>query len=325
MEKPAKVEKYLSASRIKLLENCSWLYWARYHLSVPDSSNSGAKRGSISHLILECLLDKRRKKYHTKIMKRGSVEVYPSIIRLIKKHSRKLEIDNEEDFEMIKDMLWVGLNADFYGEGGKVGDPEVDFEITNENPKYKIKGFIDKHIIYNKESHLKIVDYKTSKAKFKGEELESNVQAMMYTLASKKLWPDLKKRSVEFLFLRFPKQPKQELEFSDEQLKGFEQYLGHIHKIVNNFDENSATKNFAYDTVKNKWLCGAGRTWVCPLKSSFGFFVLKNKDGSVIKSSMKKDDLSPKDGETVEQASYSGCPRFQNVSIGSDNKDPFDF
>ena len=41
----------LSASRIKTAQSCSWLYWCKYKLKLPDTSNDGARRGSICHLI----------------------------------------------------------------------------------------------------------------------------------------------------------------------------------------------------------------------------------------------------------------------------------
>ena len=47
---------------------------------------------------------------------------------------------------------------------------------------------MDKPIHYKKK--LKIVDYKSSKYKFRGEELTSNIQAMAYSLAAKKIWPN---------------------------------------------------------------------------------------------------------------------------------------
>ena len=53
----------LSASRIKTAESCSWLYWCKYKLKLPDRSNDGARRGSICHLIFELLGEPRRKKY----------------------------------------------------------------------------------------------------------------------------------------------------------------------------------------------------------------------------------------------------------------------
>lgn len=328
MEEKSVTKKYLSASRIKLLESCSWLYWARYHLNIPDKSNDGAKRGTICHLVFELLLNKRHKKHFTTMMKRGGVESCASIKRLIKKHLKKQEIETNENYEMILNMIWVGINSDFYGEDGKVGEPETEFEISNESPKYRIKGFIDKHIAYKKGETIKIVDYKSSKAKFKGEELESNVQGMMYTLAGKTLWPKAKNIGIEFLFLRFPKQPRQNLEFSDEQIKGFEFYLEHLNKMVDEFDQDKAKLNYAFDNQKSKWLCEAGRTWVCPLKKSFSYYALKDKDGKIIKSSLE-NNLEAKEGERIETILYEGCPRFSNTqsvnSVSASNSDPFDF
>ncbi len=326
MENKPQVGKYLSASRIKLLETCSWLYWARYHLNMPDKSNDGARRGSLCHLVFELLLTKRHKSHFTSMMKRGGVAGSPAIDRLILKHLNKHKFHTPENYEMVKEMIWVGINNDFYGVDGKVGVAEVAFEISSEKPKYRIKGFIDKHVSYDGGKEVRIVDYKSSKAKFKGEELESNVQGMMYTLAARTLWPKAKKKIMEFLFLRFPKQPKQTLEFSEEQIKGFEVYLEHINKMVDNFNEKSAMSNYAFDSQKSKWLCEAVKTWVCPMKRAFDYYVIKDKDGKVLKSSFA-DDLVAKEGEVAEVASYEGCPRFSTsfVSAKSDGKDPFDF
>ena len=52
----------LSASRIKVAQTCSWQYWTRYILKLPDKSNDGAKRGTICHLVFECLGNPRHKK-----------------------------------------------------------------------------------------------------------------------------------------------------------------------------------------------------------------------------------------------------------------------
>ncbi len=58
----------LSASRIKTAQGCSWLYWCKYKLKLPDTSNDGAKRGSICHLIFELLGEKKTKPHYDKIM-----------------------------------------------------------------------------------------------------------------------------------------------------------------------------------------------------------------------------------------------------------------
>ena len=58
--------KTLSASKIKTLQSCSWLYWCKYHLKLPEESNSGASRGTICHLIFECLGNPRHKHHYKK-------------------------------------------------------------------------------------------------------------------------------------------------------------------------------------------------------------------------------------------------------------------
>ena len=305
--------KTLSASRIKTLETCSWVYWLNYHAKVPQSQNDGALRGTICHTIFELLLNKRHLKNYKKIIKKNSIDGDEAIARLVKKLAKKVDL-KEDNYKLLNDMILVGLKNDFFGEGGEIVKPEYAFEITNEEPKYQIKGFIDKPIKIKKEMH--IIDYKSSKYKFRGDDLEANIQAMMYSLASKKLWPKLKP-IVKFLFLRFPKQPIQELTFDDNQLKGFEHYLQHINEYVNNFDENSAQANFAIDNVKNKWMCQVGG-WKCPYKDPYEYHVKVNDEGQIVETSLQNNFKDTK-GFKVETRKYEGCPKFNNKSVSKDD------
>lgn len=312
MAKELKPGKFLSASRVKLLETCSWLYWTKYHLNVPERTNDGALRGSCCHLIFEVLLNPRHKNHFSKIIEKDSIKGSEAVDKLVIKILTKSGANSPENYEMVGEMILVGLKNDFFGrKGGRIGTPEQSFEIINDKPAYKIKGFMDKPIHYDKDKSVQIVDYKSSKAKFKGEELSANTQGMMYSLAARKLWPKQKKYSVDFLFLRFPKQPVQSLEFTKEQLTGFEFYLEYVNKIVDNFDEKSAKTNYAADTSKNKWLCSAGK-WVCPMKFAFDYYGLYDSEGGLIKSSLK-NDLVPKEGEKVEKLRYLGCPRHSQA------------
>jgi hypothetical protein len=298
--------KTLSASRIKTLETCSWVYWNNYHTKVPQSQNDGALRGTICHTVFELLLNKRHLKNYKRIIKKNAINGDEGIDRLVKKLSVKVKLD-ESNYKLLNDMILVGLKSDFFGEGGEIVKPEYDFDIINEDPKYHIKGFIDKPIKIKKEMH--IIDYKSSKYKFRGDDLEANIQAMMYSLASKKLWPKLKP-IVKFLFLRFPKQPIQELSFDDNEIKGFEHYLEHINKYVDNFDENSAQANFAIDNVKNKWMCQVGG-WKCPYKDPYEYYVKLNDKNEVIESSLD-GKFKNIEGFKIEKRSYQGCPKFNN-------------
>ncbi|MBC8395270.1 MAG: PD-(D/E)XK nuclease family protein [Bacteroidetes bacterium] len=319
-------EKYLSASRIKTLETCSWVYWCRYHMGLPDTPNDGALRGSICHLIFELLLKPRHKKHFDAMMKTSTMEGSPAIVRMVNSYLKKhgIEKDRPDDnYEMISEMVMVGLHIDFFGgEGASIDKPEQEFSIENKNPAYKIRGYIDKPIKYEKDGTVKIIDYKSSKYKFRGDELDSNIQALMYSLASKTLWPGMKPK-VEFQFLRFPKKPCQNLEFSDHEIKGFEQYLAQVNKHINSFSEKDSTTNFAQDDKKNRWLCGIGK-WVCPLKKSFDYYSLEDKDGKQVKSAFDEDDLKSikTKGQKIVKKHYEGCPKFKN---SENNDDPFDF
>ena len=313
--------KVLSASRIKTLETCSWVYWNNYHTKVPQSQNDGALRGTICHTVFELLLNKRHRKNYKRIIKKNAIDGDEGVNRLVKKLSLKVKLD-ESNYKLLNDMILVGLKNDFFGEGGEIVKPEYDFNIQNDEPKYHIRGFIDKPIKIKKEMH--IIDYKSSKYKFRGDDLEANIQAMMYSLASKKLWPKLKP-IVKFLFLRFPKQPIQELVFDDNQIKGFEHYLEHINDYVNKFDEESAISNFAVDSIKNKWMCQVGG-WKCPYKDPYKYYVKVNDKGEVIETSLE-DNFKDIKGFKVETRTYEGCPKFQTSSgkneFLDDSKDEF--
>jgi hypothetical protein len=312
--------KILSASRIKTLETCSWVYWNNYHVKIPQTQNDGALRGTICHAIFELLLNPRHKHHYNKIIKKNSVEGSPPVTKLIKKLKKRVNLA-PSNFQILDQMILVGLKHDFFGEKGQVIQPEYPFEIKNENPKYHIKGFIDKPIKKKKEMH--IIDYKSSKYKFRGDDLEANIQAMMYSLASLKIWPKLKP-IVKFLFLRFPRQPIQELSFQEDQIKGFEYYLEHINNYINKFDENSAKSNFAADSEKNKWMCQIGG-WKCPYKDSFEYYVKIDEKGEIIESSLSSE-FKNTEGFKIEKRIYDGCPRWNtnsNIKINNTIKDDF--
>lgn len=290
--------QYLSASRTKTLQGCSWKYWTHYKLKLPDKSNHGSLRGDVTHGVMECLGNPRHKKKYDNCISAQSISGDPVVDRYVNTLARKKEIDDEENLALLDQMILEGLNYDFFGE--KLGKPteahsELEFDITvDEAGKlYRLFGFIDKVFLYKKKGLALIRDFKTSKAQFKGKELDDNIQGLMYQLIISKLFPEYKDRLAEFVFLKFdcgkhyeetssylqvennkikssdfcPKgglvvTPK----VSDEELEGLEYYLTEIQHMVNNFDEESAAANFAADQgfpskeegFSKKLLCGFG-------------------------------------------------------------------
>jgi hypothetical protein len=84
---------------------------------------------------------------------------------------------------------------------------------------------------------------------------------------------------------------------------------------------------------KGKLLCGFNSKpgelkkdgsvkWGCPMKWSFHYYVIK-KDGRTIKSFLKKEEIPDlKEGESIEEIHYEGCPKHRNVveEIGDNKK-----
>ena len=317
---------YLSASRIKTLESCSWYYWCNYHLKIPQQGNDGMWMGSVCHLVFEVLQLPKHRKHYDLIVDGKTITASPAVGKLVSKHLDKYGILDDEHFRLVDKMVLVGLNEDFFVEGSKLLDPELKFDIENKEPKYRIFGFIDKTAHFVKDKIVEIHDYKSSKQKFKGEGLESNIQAMMYSLVAKKKWPKLKP-VVKFVFLRFPRATIQELQFSDDALKGLELYLEEMYKKVSNFSEKDAGTSYAADKPKPKdgsWggclNCGFSRhrghlkkdgstMWACPYKFSQVYYAVKDEWGKVLKTSFE-NDLTAKEGEQLVKMTYKGCPKF---------------
>jgi len=312
----AKKEIKLSASRIKTIESCSWLYYCKYVLKLPDISNDGAKRGSVTHLALETLLDKKEwKDEYDKIVESGDPFASSKIKELVMKEAKSLEVDDNENLSLIKKFIIAGLSLDFYCDGGELQDPELKFDIINKEPRYRILGFMDKVCIY--QNKVRIIDYKTSKKKFSSKEMDNNMQGLMYQIAAKHLWPDKKDQEVEFQFLGFPKSPIQICNYGDAFLEGQEVYFAYLMELMEGFGIEGACASFAYDGgFDKKWMCGSvdPNKWQCPFKKGYYYYALQNENGEIIKTSRDKKELVPKEKETVKKMIYRGCPRHPNLN-----------
>jgi hypothetical protein len=305
----------LSASKIKTIDGCSWLYYSKYILKLPDTPNSGASRGTICHLIFELLLNKRHKKYFKDLCSgKAGVIKNPPIHRLILKHAKKLKVDDEENLDLIYDMIQTGLQSDFYCSGAKSVVPEEEFLLDENN--YILNGFIDKLAEYSGKQY-KIFDYKSSKAKFSKDEVDFNLQNLMYSLAVYKKTGSIP--DVAFIFLKFKKQPIQEApKPTQEQLEGFQEYLAYIANYISSFDETKAVENLAVSSPKKKWMCGSDveGKWICPARLPVTFYIGVDKDDKFVRSSLKREELfeDPK-VVLINKTEYKGCPYWRKDSL----------
>tara|TARA_R100000908_G_C3752256_1_gene146757 strand:- start:1400 stop:2431 length:1032 start_codon:yes stop_codon:yes gene_type:complete len=334
----------LSASRLKTAKTCSYLYWAKYHLKLPDKTNDGAARGSICHLIFECLGHSRHKKTFKKIIKTKDVFCEPSVEKLIYKHAVKLGVDDDDNIEMIKDMTLAGLEYDFFG--GDRGRPtqhhseyEFDLHIKDEERDYCIKGFIDKLFLYKKNNSAIIRDFKTSKQVFKGEDETKNLQDYIYCLAIRELFPEYKNRTSEFLFLKFDLQSKGTMKMKKltaAKLNKFEIGLTKSQTYLENFSERHAKANYAADkpmpkdgSFGGRIVCGFAKfrgqlkkdgntMWHCVYKFPFDYYALYDENGKLIKTEFPENyyvlTKMRRPNDTIKKMKYAGCPRWNYYS-----------
>lgn len=325
----AKPDFYISASRLKLAQECSWKFFCRYILKLPDQSNDGARRGQICHKLFECLLNKRHIHHFNEIIRTRSIRSIPALYKFInwqiKKEGVSGEVDNKgnNNFDLIEEMILVGLNHDFFCEGKNLLPPETEFKFVNQKPYYALAGFIDK--MAEKDGTVYIYDYKSSTEKFTGEDAESNLQAFMYSLYVQKIRKA--KATVSFIFLRHEENPLVNLTCTDAQLHGFEHYLASAYSYLKNFSEADARANYAYNQprptngeFKGPLCCGFAKfkgqkkkdgnnMFACSYKFDFEYYVVLDEKGAIIKSSFA-DDLKAEAGQKIEKRKYFGCPRF---------------
>lgn len=337
----------LSASKIKVLKSCSWQYWCKYHLKLPDKTNSGALKGDVVHLILECLGDKKHIDNYNSIIQNQDPFSSPGVKRLILKQVKKKNLQQEDALEICS-MVLNGLFYDFFGK--KFGEPtevisEKDFEITVEEDSlsYKVKGFIDKLFIYGNDGIVLIRDFKTNKKKFEGKEVTDNLQDYIYTLAIKKMYPQYNDIKMEFVFLKDDLQENNIIEMqakSNFELKGFEIELAEYQKYADGFNEKTAVSNLAAQQGVPKdgsfsgfLLCGRASKpnekkkdgspkWYCTYKFPFDYYCVLDENKNIKKTYFTRKEINEKTllpKETIEKRRYEGCPFFNKKQKNDDD------
>lgn len=324
-----------SPSRIKTFLSCSWLYFCKYILKIPDASNDGAKRGTICHNLLECLLNKRHRKY-LDIVENSGIS-HPVIERFVKKQMKKVNLGMispkfEDNYKMIEEMVIVGIKSDFLmtavtkGENYEIhGEKKFNFAAFKDGkPLFVVKGIIDKYVEIG--GDISIADYKTSSQKFKKKELEKDWQSLIYSLFFKRLRD--KNPSFNFIFLRFPKSSTVHNSVTEEQIKKCEKELEEISIKMSNFSAENAFENFAADKgfLSNDEgfgglsMCGRSKypeqkkedgspVYACSLKWPMLYYAEKDQNGKIVRSSLEKIEKS-KEGNRVVKMKYNGCPKF---------------
>lgn len=335
----------MSASLIKTMTGCSWQFWAKYFLKLPDITNEGALRGDICHRVFQGLGREDRKKLVQKVIKDGTIWKTPSLGRMVTSFCKKNGINDDDNRDLVDFMTLAGLNYDFEGRkhfGIKPTESfsEIDFDIeVKENGKdYRIRGFIDKLFLFKKQGVALIRDFKSSKSVYEGDEVDDNIQDLIYRLAVRRMYPEYADIEMEFVFLKFDcsrngdgiiRTPN----ISPEELGGFEHYLTELQQQVNHFGEEDAKTNYAYhqgfpekeEGFTKRLLCGFNKfkgqkkkdgsvMWGCACKWPMEYYEVKNTEGELIRGlHLTEKDKARKyrqQGFSVKKKKYQGCPVF---------------
>ncbi len=356
MSSPPKTK--LSASRIKTAQSCSWLYYCKYKLRLPEKGNDGSARGTVCHAILEVLAKEGRESYYQTIIDSSDIFSVPSVGKLALTLAKSLGVDDQENLDFINFMTVNGLNYDYYGKDLakptlSFSEKRFDITVDDGHKKYRINGFIDKLFLYKNKKAAIIRDFKTSKQVFDGKDATDNMQDLMYSLAVKHLYPDYSNRVSEFIFLKFDLEPDllgkdgegvlKMSPLSDEELDGFEYQLTAWQEYLDGFDEKAAHDDFAFDHgyakkgFTGRVICGRAEypgqlkkdgtlMWHCACRFPFDYYALKTEQGFIKKTVFEEDRdlLLPlqEDGDVIELMHYEGCPRL--LTPTNPNTDPFD-
>lgn len=303
----------LSPSRVSVCSDCSWRYWCSYKLKLPEKKSTAQTRGTLVHKVLEVFLNSKCTNFVTEVLGFGGISIRSPIYKFTQSLCKKEGLTSELD--IILEMIMIGLETDFYCKGNKSLQAEVRFDITDDEYKFRLKGFID--VLADMGDHTLIRDYKTSKNKKTKKDLTSDIQGMMYSLAGYKLTG--KQPRMQFLFLRFPKKPIQDYIYPLDQLEGLKTYLAQVQQKIQKFNVDDSTKNLAKGGSKWRMLCGTGNTGehTCAYMKPFSYYAVVDEDGNVMKTSFSSE-LIVKEGQTLIRKSYAGCPAFGIVEDTSD-------
>lgn len=301
----------LSPTRVQSLNKCSWVYYCTEILRLPQITHPAAICGTIAHLALELLQKRKHFKTYKNLVKRSSI-FGTSIEFLCAKHLYKENIYSVENVTKLDNFIITGCKSDFFPEGAKKVITEE--KITIEQDDFILTSKIDKIALYEKDDaihQIKVWDYKSSKQKFAGAELDSNLQAGTYSLAiwwKYKIIPEL-----SFVFLKFNQKPFQAVKkFTHDQLMDILSTYKKIAEHVRHFDHAKAVSNMAAQSESYRWLCGSLQPgkFCCAFRKPFNYFALVDEEGKVLRSSFEKGKLKPQEGCTIIARTYAGCPHW---------------
>ncbi len=303
----SKPVRRISASRIKLVNDCSYRFYASEYLKVPEKTWPRTHAGSIVHSVLEALYRDKNRDLHDLVKQEGTIYTSKALTRLVKMWQSRTKVDDKIIADVDPMAMLVLTETNFLDVGAiRRFEPEHEFDLTLSNGG-KVKGYIDRMAQFP--DKWIITDYKSQKNRFETNEVEDSFQSLMYQLYVWKTFGEL--AEVRYILLRHPptkKEPSKHIQITmpatPAQLRGFETYITHMWEVVNRFGPKDAVANFKED---DPGFCRNVCTYYRPTR----YLSVKKKGTDELVGNFPLDS-SPQVGqdEYVTTCTHKGCPKF---------------
>lgn len=293
----------VSSSKISDLLSCSMAFYLKHVMMMPDKSHWKTLVGSNHHNVIEYMLKPKRRARLDAILENGfSFAANPAVERycLMWRDHYKLDL---WDHQNVEDMLKLTFNT---------LKPYLKQDQFKSEQRFEMKlgeatgsGYID---ILTLGDDPRILDMKTKGKRFTQAELDNNMQAMMYQWYYHETYGKLV--PIHFIMTRFPptkRDPGKHIQTvmppTEQQLKGFKEYVKHLHRVMNTFGEKDAKTNYHAD----EGFC----LRVCQLRNPFSYTSIKKRDTHKLVGNYYSDAVPAlKADEYAETLRHKGCPRF---------------
>lgn len=186
--------EHLSVSRLKLYEQCELSFFFRY-VDKGDTEARGvaADFGTVLHAALQLVYEW--------IIREEYEGLFP-IDRLVASYKEAWQASELVGVALFQEGLQILRSyAKQYPTVDHMTILDVEREFNIDVGGFTVNGYIDR-VDKIADDHIAIVDYKSNRALFTRDELETDLQMSIYGLAARKLYPWAKRVSFVFHMLR---------------------------------------------------------------------------------------------------------------------------
>lgn len=215
-------ELALSKSSVETFKQCGLKFKYRYIDKILGSQKLEDKQAALFGTLIHSVLER-----YFGADKKGD------LLSLYKEEFKKSEV-NKHELYIAGEQLIKGYAADA-DNGNKILCVEKDFRLYLDNG-VPVKGFIDR-IDEISPDEIEIIDYKTGySVPLTEDQLATDLQLAIYTMAAKQLFPEYKKVKASLYYLHYG---KVSVYISEENLESIKGYLSVIYDKILQADENS--------------------------------------------------------------------------------------